>query len=211
MGSQLQLAWRELLYLLLLQTRCSYSCFCSKALSRRREGPVVEISRAAQVQAVGLPYQLSHIQGGRTTYHSMLTTPSRVLSLAPTGFMCQNTGLLTTINLSPFSSTSMDGLNTQPATRKMGTTSLPLLTRMSLVGSWSSHQRACPMSEILPTDMVGAAGMYHNLKDPWETSAKQTGITGRARCATTRAPRAIPRAPASGPPAMMTSHTHSLC
>ena len=74
--SQLQLSRRELL-LLLLQTRCSYSCFCSKALSRHMKVQVVDISRATQVQGAGLPFQLSHVQDYPTTYHSMLTTPSR--------------------------------------------------------------------------------------------------------------------------------------
>ena len=73
---RLQLSRRELL-LLLLQTRCSYSCFCSKALSRHMKVQVVDISRATQVQGAGLPFQLSHVQDYRTTYHSMLTTPSR--------------------------------------------------------------------------------------------------------------------------------------
>merc|ERR1712130_343603 len=165
--SQLQLAWKELLLLLLLQTRCSCSCSCSKALSRRRKEPVVEVVevlRAAQVQAVDLPCQLSHIQGDRTTYHSMLTTPSRVLSPAPTGFTCPNIGLLTIISLFHFFLTSMDGLSMQPATRRMVTTSLLLLMRMSWVGSWLSHQKACRMLENLPTDTDGAAGMCPNLK-----------------------------------------------
>ena len=75
-----------------------------------------------------LPFQLCLILEDRTTYHSMSTTPfrqnekkyssksihfSRVVYLAPTDSTCPSTGLLKTINLSHFSSTSMDGLNTQ--------------------------------------------------------------------------------------------------
>merc|ERR1712037_599081 len=209
--SRLQLSRRELL-LLLLQTRCLYSCFCSKALSRHMKGlVVVDISRATQVQGAGLPFQLSHVQDYRTTYHSMLTTPSRVLFPAPTDCTCRSTGLSTTISLFRFSSTSMDGLNMQPAMRVMATTSLLSPTRTSLVASWSSHQRACRMSENLHTDTDGAAGMFHNLKDLWETSVKRTGITGRAQCATTRVPPATPPTPASGPPAMMMLRTRLLC
>merc|ERR1711971_148809 len=211
MGYQLQLAGREGAALP-SKTRCSYSCSSSKSLARRREMVlVVNISRVTQVQAVGLLCQPSHIQDYRTTYHSMLTTPFRVLFPGHTDFTYQSTGLLTTINLSPCFLTFMVGLNTQPAMRKTGTISLPLLTRMSLVDSWSSHRRAWRMLENLPTATSGAAGIYPTLKDPWETSVKQTGTIGRAQCATTPAPPAILQAPVSGPPAMMTLHTHSLC
>ena len=76
---------------LLPKTRCSdcscfsskpmprclyYSCFSSKPLSRHRE-VLVDISRATQVQAVGLHCHLSHILDYHTTYHSTLTTPFR--------------------------------------------------------------------------------------------------------------------------------------
>ena len=77
----------------------------------------------------------------------------------------------------------------------------------------------------LPTDTDGGAGMCPSPRDPWETSVKRTGVlllhgsmkrilsgkTGRGQCATIPVPRAIPRTPASGRPAMMMSHILLLC
>ena len=172
--SQLQLSWRELL--LLLQTRCSYSCFCSKALSRHMK-VVVDISRATQVQGAGLPFQQSHVQDYRTTYHSMLTTPSRQIrkthSLTVTSYAGSCFPLLPTARAEALASRQQSASSAsprlpwmdstcrfdkvqkggnkddtfQPATRVMATTSLLSPTRTSLVASWSSHQRACRMSE----------------------------------------------------------------
>ena len=77
----------------------------------------------------------------------------------------------------------------------------------------------------LPMDTAGGAGMCPSPRDPWETSVKRTGVlllhgsmkrilsgkTGRGQCATIPVPRAIPRTPASGRPAMMMSHILLLC